>query len=384
MRVLHIITRYLGGGSERDLFAQMEFERAQGDEVHLVVGRDSRVPDEARGYLVATAPTLIRGIDPVADARAYRALRRLISDGRYDVVYTHQSKAGVIGRLAARGRAGAVAHVISMSSFGPGYSRPASMAFVAAERWCARYTDLMLTVGNELRRDYLAAGVGRESQYRLVRSPIDVSRFLAAREIGATERQRLRDQFGIPEGVTALASVSALEPRKRHDLLLRELSPLLSAGEATLLFAGEGPERARLEQLAASIGVAERARFLGHIPNVHELLAATDVLVHASTAEGVPQVMVQALAAGIPIVATRVTGMREVPGAPVTLLPVGGRGFVEAVLATLENPRVPLDRSVFNEWRIDAVEAQLAAVRDEVARQAGRMGNRLTADTTTS
>src|SRR5688500_10321945 len=105
MRVLHVITRYLGGGSERGLLAQMAFERAQGDEVHLAVGRDSQVGEEGRRSLVATIPTLIRGIDPVADARAYRALRRLVTAGQYDVVYTHQSKAGALGRLAARGRA---------------------------------------------------------------------------------------------------------------------------------------------------------------------------------------------------------------------------------------------------------------------------------------
>src|SRR5690606_37992010 len=144
---------------------------------------------------------------------------------------------------------------------GPGYSRPASIAFAAAERWCARYTDLILTVGHELRHDYLAAGVGKESQYRLVRSPIDVSRFLATRELGEAERQQLRDQFGIPTGTRVLTSVSALEPRKRHHLLLRQLSPMISAGDATLLFAGDGPERGGLEQLAASIGVTGRVRF---------------------------------------------------------------------------------------------------------------------------
>src|SRR5690606_39672616 len=85
-----------------------------------------------------------------------------------------------------------------------------------------------------------------------------------------------------------------------------------------------------------------------------------------STAEGVPQVMVQALAAGVPIVATRVTGMRELPDAPVTLLPVSGEGFVEGVQATLASPGAPLPSNVFDEWRSNSVEAQLAAVRDEI------------------
>jgi glycosyltransferase involved in cell wall biosynthesis len=366
MRVLHIITRYLGGGSERDLLAQMEFERAQGDEVHLAVGRDSLVAEDARPYLVATVPTLIRGIDPISDLRAYRALRALITTGRYDVVFTHQSKAGALGRLAARGRAGAVAHVVSMAAFGAGYPRHASMAFAAAERWCARYTDLILTVGHELRRDYLAAGVGKETQYRVVRSPIDVGRFLATRDLDPAARAQIRGHFGIPEGTRVLTSVGALEPRKRHELLLRTLSPLL-ASDATLLFAGDGAERRRLAELAVSLGVSERARFLGHIPNVHELLAVTDVLVHASTAEGVPQVMVQALASGVPIVATQVTGMRELPGAPVTLVPANGSGLLEAVKATLAAPGAPLDGAVFDEWRLESVERQIAAVRDELS-----------------
>ena len=365
MRVLHIITRYLGGGSERDLLAQMEFERSQGDEVHLAVGRDSLVAEDARPYLVATVPTLIRGIDPFSDARAYRALRALISNGRYDVVFTHQSKAGALGRLAARGRAGAVAHVVSMAAFGPGYPRHASIAFAAAERWCARYTDLILTVGHELRRDYLAAGVGRETQYRVVRSPIDVGTFLATRDFDHAVRTQIRERLGIPEGARVLTSVGALEPRKRHELLLRTLAPLL-ASEATLLFAGDGAERGRIGELAASLGVSERTRFLGHISNVHELLAVTDVLVHASTAEGVPQVMVQALASGVPIVATKVTGMRELPGAPVTLVPANGSGLLEAVQARLATQGAPLDGAVFDEWRLESVERQLAAVRDEI------------------
>ncbi len=377
MRILHVITRYLGGGSERSLLAQMQFERSQGDEVHLVVGRDSEVTGDAREFLVETVPTLIRGVDPIADVRAYRALRGLIARNGYDVVFTHQSKAGVLGRLAARDRARGVAHIVAMSAFGPGYPRPASMVFEQAERLCARFTDFIVPVGQELRRDYLAAGVGSDTQYRVVRSPIKVDAFLATRMLDAAQRGALRTQFAVPNGARVLVSVGALERRKRHALLIRSLTPLLASGAAVLLLAGDGPERDRLERLVAELGIARRVRFLGHIPNVDELLAVADLLVHASTAEGVPQVVVQALAAAVPVVATEVTGLREVDGAPVTVVPVNGGGLLEAAQRALEVRHVPLPVESFDQWTPASVLRQHEALREElrarVRERAGRV-----------
>jgi glycosyltransferase involved in cell wall biosynthesis len=214
----------------------------------------------------------------------------------------------------------------------------------------------------------LRASIGRPDQYRVIRSPIDIDRFAAARDVVGSARDALRERFGVRPGAKVAVAVGALEARKRHALILGELAGLIRAGQVDLVIAGDGPERESLGRLAASLAPEGGVRLLGHLSDVPDLLAASDLLVHASTAEGVPQVVIQALAAGLPVVATEVVGLREVPDAPVRVLPSDGAGIASAVQRVAEGPPQPaVPLSALDAWRPSSVEDQIASMHREVA-----------------
>jgi len=371
MKILHIETRHRQGGAERNVLHTAAYQVAAGHAVHLAVGRDSDVNGLPNDLHVHVIPSLVRAIDPVRDLAALRELRSLIRGHRFDIVHTHQSKAGVIGRVAARGIAPVTVHTVHMASFGPAYNRLASSFFLQAEQVCARFTDVIVTVGSELRDVYLEEHVGRPDQYRVIHSPIDVEGLVGLRQLDDHEVARIRRDFGLGDLPLAV-SIGSLERRKRFDVVVRELADLLRAGRLHLAIAGDGPEREPLRQLTRELGVDEQVSLLGHVPDVGPLLRASNVLVHASKVEGVPQVIIQALAVGTPVVATEAIGLHEVTSDALVVVPTSGRmlaGAVESVLASTPPAPLPDDLS---SWSRPAVE-------DELAKLMGHLDDRLVA-----
>ena len=251
----------------------------------------------------------MREVSPLKDQRALRQLRSLISRERYDVVHTHQSKAGVLGRLAARGRSRRMVHTIHMASFGPSYGRIGSATFKQAERFCAQFTDVIVSVGQELREcTSLPASASRISTWPFDRrSTSNVSRRFALTT--AEERARARTSFGLPSG-SVIVTAAALEPRKRIGLIIEALASDLRSGSMVLAIAGDGGERSSLERQAEHAGLASPSASWDMSTDMPGLLSTAGVLVHAATVEGVPQVVIQALAAGVPAVATEMIGVR--------------------------------------------------------------------------
>lgn len=368
LRILHILTRYLGGGSERDIEAVVAYELARGHEVHIALGADSEHWQLPPGVEVHRVGALRRELRPWLDGLALAELRRLCTAHRFDVVHTHQSKAGILGRIAARSAAPVIVHTVHMASFGPGYARAASFAYSQAERYVGRFTDIVVTVGEELRLRFLASGVADATRYAIVRTPIDVDRFARARDATDEERMAMLERLRLPSEGPLVLSVGALEPRKRHALTIRALAPQLRAGEVRLAIAGEGPERPRLEQLVEEYQVRHRVHLLGRVEDVPGLMACASVLVLSSTSEGVPRVVLEALAAGLPVVATDVEGLREIPGAPVDIVARSGVGLRLAVERRAAARGLPLPLDALDDWRPASVERQIGSLHERIAR----------------
>lgn len=375
IRVLHIATRHRRGGARRNLVQRVGLESAAGDDVTVVVGADSDIGDFAPPIRVVQIHALRRRVDPVNDLRALLQLRRLMTQRQFDIVHTHQSKAGVVGRLAARGRATVVVHTVHMAAFGGGYSPLQSKLFRAAERSCGRLTDYLIFVGWELQKMYADAGIGHRDRRLVLRSPIDIDGFAAARHMTAEERRSARSLLGLKPDVPVVVAAGLLEPRKRFSLIVQSLAPLLRAGQLQLVIAGEGPLR---DELAALVGRLDLRgmHLLGYVGDMPRLFSAADLLVHASVAEGVPQVVIQALAAGVPVVATLSEGLCEVPGAPISVVDRSGMGLQAAVLAAVGAPREPVPLSCLKEWRPDDVAGKLAIFHEHL-REKVRCADRL-------
>ncbi len=207
----------------------------------------------------------------------------------------------------------------------PSYVLPGRMI-----RWAADKAAGVITVSQALKDTLVDIGAD-PMRIHVLRNGVDLEMFRPVDRVAAGER-------------LGLLSVGHLIPQKGHDLVIRALSQL---PEATLVIVGEGPEEAALKTLANSLGLNSRVKFLGPIDHdrLHEVYGAADVLVLASSREGLPNVVLEAMACGTPVVASDIGGTREIVTAPAAGVLLSGR-TPEAIAAAVRNLRAsPPDRS---------------------------------------
>jgi glycosyltransferase involved in cell wall biosynthesis len=251
------------------------------------------------------------------------------------IVHTHTSKAGFIGRAAARlARVPAVIHQPHGHIF-YGYWGPRRTAlYITLERCAARWTDTIVTLTGRGMEEHLAHGIGRRSQYAVVPSGVPTTALRARRPGRAAVRARL----GIPADAFVIVAVGRLVAVKGFDVAVRALSRLRAAvPSATLLLVGDGPERHALEAQARAEGVAAAVRTTGVVDDVLPFLAGADVLAAPSRNEGMGRSIVEAMALGLPVVATRVGGIPDVVGEGETgrLVPVEDAAALATALIEL-------------------------------------------------
>ncbi len=371
-RVLHLVTRYRQGGSEqrvRDLVAALP------DADHtVVVGADSDV-DLARvqlGQPVEVMATLVRSPRPDHDLRAIAAVRGRLLRGDIDVLITHQSKAGVVGRIAARslGKRSRVpvVHSLSMASFGPGYGRVESTVFRNVERALGPMTARYVVVGADLARRFEVAGIASNT-LTIVRS---------GATLPAARPAECPPVPGVPHGRRVIVSLGALEDRKNP----LDLVPLLqrvreTVPDAFLAVAGDGPRRADLESAVRAAGLSDDVALLGYLKPVESLLWRADALVLLSNAEGLPQVLIQAAAAGVPFVTYDVDGGREVVGLGALGAVVGLGdvvGAADAVVKMLTEHAAGTRTVDLSSWRPEVIRDSYRAVVHAVLAEHRRAG----------
>jgi glycosyltransferase involved in cell wall biosynthesis len=354
---------------------------------HLLVGPESDV-ELARAQTAAervwVLPALVRRVSPRHDAAAAVQLWRLLRRGAYDVLVTHQSKAGAIGRTAAVAAGGpAVVHSLSMASFGPGYGRGESAVFRNLERVLGRRTAAFCVVGADLAERFVAVGVPAQ-RLHVARSGVPLPSLLRPRD---EARRLVADRYGLRGDLPLLCYVGSLEPRK-NVLQLADVVARLGARPGTaasLLVLGDGPQRAALEDRLTALGVRRQAVLTGHVSDrehVADALRAADLVLLLSRAEGLPQVLVQAAAAGTPFVSFDVEGVRELLslGATGAAVPLGDLdAVVDAAAAQLHDrtdgarePAVDLAS-----WSPDAIRSAYRSVFAAVLPGPGRDGRAL-------
>ena len=286
-------------------------------------------------------PHLVRRLAPLRDLRCLRDLRAIIADWKPDVVHTHSSKAGILGRAAAWDeRVPCVIHTIHGLAFHPYGAWWRNKLYIAAERWAAKRCHLIACVAEAMRDQALAEGIGRPEQYRIVYSGMEVDAFV---EPGVSGEQ-MRAELGLPADAFVLGTVARLAELKGHDDLLDALGPVMrERPELVLLWVGDGWWRDRLMQRVRELGMEERVVTTGLVPpeTIPRYLRAMDALAHPSYREGLPRTATQALLSGIPAVAYDVDGTREVcrDGDTGRLVAAGDReGLRDAVLWLMDHP----------------------------------------------
>ncbi|HPA81523.1 MAG TPA: glycosyltransferase family 4 protein [Thermoanaerobaculales bacterium] len=311
-RILHVITRLEPGGAQRNtLYTVEHLDRGQfepalawgpGDPLDEAA---AAIPDLRR----EPVPELVRPISLALDRRALQRLVGVVRRLQPQVVHTHSSKAGVLGRLAARiGRAPVVVHSIHGFGFTPLQPGPVRMLYVIAERVMARWTDHFVAVSESNLRAGLALGLFPPERASVIRSGIELGRFHSP--AGGREA---RERLGVPEGAPLVVQVGNFKPQKAPlDFVRVAAAVARQAPGAWFVMVGDGELRAAAEELASDLAVAGRIVFCGWWDDIPGLLAASRVSVLTSRHEGLPRAAVESLAAGVPVVATAVDGTPEV------------------------------------------------------------------------
>ena len=341
LRVLHVITRMIVGGAQENTMLSCALIDRERFASTILTGPETGVEGElhsesrARGVTVEVEPSLVRRLSPWHDLVATLRLWRTIRRGRYDIVHTHSSKAGILGRVAAR-LAGARVIVHTTHGWGFNSDQPWHIywLYVWLERLCVRFSDVVIVVGRPNRDEGLALGIGRPEQYQLIRSGIEID---AYRDVSLT-RQEARARLQLPHDAFVIGSVGRLGEQKAPHDLLAAFAPVAAAHpHSHLVFVGDGPLRAPLEAAIAQAGLTGRVHLMGLRRDVPELMRAFDVFALASRWEGLPRVFPQAMAAGLPIVATRVDGAPDAitSGENGWLVPVGDVATMSRHLAAL-------------------------------------------------
>jgi glycosyltransferase involved in cell wall biosynthesis len=304
LRVVHVMTSVLSGGAEENTFATCRGQIARGYDVWLIHGRSVDPPTLATappGVRILREPKLRREINPVTDLAALRAITGTIRDIAPDVVHTHQSKAGIIGRLAGSlARVPVILHSVHILPF-LNVSPFRRALYLGLERMVSPVTDAYISVAKGMHDANLAAGLGTPERNFTVYSGMPLERFKAARP--APEA---------PSG-PMIVLVAALEPRKRHAAFLDVFAGLARAHEGLSLYLfGKGKGEAALRARVKALGLSERVHFMGFRSDVHRWIAAADLCVLPSMREGLPRVVVQYVAAGKPVVVTHLDGIEEI------------------------------------------------------------------------
>ncbi|WP_455370504.1 glycosyltransferase family 4 protein [Petrachloros mirabilis] len=375
--VCHVITKLeLGGAQEVALYAVSHLDRRKFRPV-LVTGPGGMLTEEAielPGVQTIIIPSLGRSIRAFSDLLALFELISLFRRLRPTIVHTHSSKAGILGRWAAWfARVPIVVHTVHGYGVTPAQPALLRRLFVLLERmtgWVTSHWIMVAQVDVEKGRQWRLF----QNNVSIVRPGIDPRPFQSS--IDATARNRIREEFGARPGDFLVGTVACLKPQKAPEDVVR-VAQLLSKTSPDVRFVliGDGELRPRLEALIRQCGLHQRVRLAGWRRDIDKAMKCFDALLLTSHWEGLPRVILEASAVGLPVVATKVGGVEEVVrnGENARLYDVGdvnglAGGLEEILEGYRKDPsrRRGLSRELPKEFHIDEMVKQYQTLYDRL------------------
>jgi len=303
---LHIlqVVRPAQGGMRRHVLDLIHGLRLAGHRITVACPAAHSIAGELRGLLPVHDLELVDGVHPLADLRAIRKLKGILQGGSFDLIHLHGAKAGLIGRLAVRQVEPRPPVFYTVHNQLSPRSPLMRRVVQTMERRLAPETDKVITVSDSLRKEVNTALSFGEGQAVTIRNGID--------SLPTLSRSHARAILGCEEGRLVIGGIGRMVWEKGFDTLIEAFTLLLQAGhDADLVLIGDGPYLSDYQHLAGKIGLA-RVRFLGEVPNASRLLSGFDIVVQPSLAEGLGLVPIEAMLAGVPVIASEVGGLPEV------------------------------------------------------------------------
>lgn len=318
MRVAHVITRLIvGGAQENTLFNVDDQQHLFADEVCLLTGPDAgpegslEARGRARGLDIRVIPELRRSLKPWSDWKAVGAIRRALQRFQPELVHTHSSKAGILGRLAAWQLAIPAVHTIHGASFHFGQNPFLHWAYRRSEARAAHWCRHFISVCNAMTDQYVAAGIAPRDKFTTIYSGMDVDAFLSP----VRTKNEVRSSLDLQPDHIVIGKVARLFHLKGHEYLIDAVPEVVAANpRVRFLLVGDGILRKQLEARISELGIAEYFRFAGLVPpdQVTDFVHAMDIVVHTSNWEGLARVLPQGLIAGKPVISFNIDGAPEV------------------------------------------------------------------------
>jgi glycosyltransferase involved in cell wall biosynthesis len=386
-KILHIITRLdMGGSAQNTLLTCLKLSRKY--EIVLVCGhsQESNMTDAEReavdrqidnarvnGGRIIQTPSLLRRISPLNDIRALYDLIRIIKTEKPNVIHTHTSKAGILGRMAAKiARVSTVVHTphghVFFGHFGPVLSR----IFLWVERLFAPLTDRVVALTAGESKDYVDLKLYPREKIATIHSGVDVEKFKKA-PVGAVEKKR---SLGLEQKGLVVGFVGWLLPIKGPMHLLKAMEDVWQDHDDTrVVFIGKGELDVELRAEALNISANGKVSFLGWRSDIEEIMPVFDIFVLPSLNEGMGRVLVEAMAAGKPIVASNVGGIPDLVqhGHNGLLVPPGDeKALAAAILQLINDPEKAKlmgqrGRELCHQFSIDAMVQKLDALYTELS-----------------
>jgi glycosyltransferase involved in cell wall biosynthesis len=358
MKVLHVITGLDAGGAELQLAMLLQYTRHEAEAVTLY--NPGPVADLIRSH--GTRVTDL-GMRSNTELGALLRLRRLVRDGRFDVVHTHLYRSQVYARPAAR-LAGTPVVLTTEHSIGETHierrkmTRGVRAVYLASER----FSDATIAVSDIVKDRLVRWGVPA-GKVTVIPNGLDT----AAMAFSEDARQRVRAQFGIAPGTYLIGALGRLDPNKRVDLVMEAAKPVLG-DRCKILVIGRGEDQQRLEDAAARLGVTEHVIFGGYQADTAAMLAAFDLYAAASVQETFGLSVLEALANGLPVLYTTCPALdgittaqaRQVEGTPAAL-----GAHIRAEVEAGPRPRAA-DAAVFSQYGIESVSNRVDDLYEQI------------------
>jgi glycosyltransferase involved in cell wall biosynthesis len=316
LKVLYLITRLDKGGSAEDIFITAIGLDRRKYEVTLMSGpvedpgQDRKKEIEECGIRHIFIPELVRNIKLFKDLIAFLKIYRVLRKEKFDIVHTHTSKAGFLGRLAAKlARVPIIIYTPHGHVFFGYFSSLKTKIFILLEKLASPLADKIVAKTNREKEDYISYKITSERRLAIICSGIDLNRF---KELSSDEKLKIKKELGIPENSLVVGTAGRLVPVKGPEFLIEASKIIVSKYPDTyFLFAGDGPLRQSLEKKACRMGVKKNIIFLGWRDDVSKIISIFDIFVLPSLNEGMGRVLVEAMALRKPIVASCVGGIPD-------------------------------------------------------------------------
>jgi len=306
-----------GGADENTLYTIQGLNKDQ-YEIDLITGEeiDSALlnKEENHPFNIIQVQGLKWKLNFIHDPIVFLKLIKLIKENRYDIVHTHTTKAGILGRIAAHiVGVPIIVHGLHGSTFQAFNSRMLNDLLFYFEKRTSRFTDAYISVSKVLSEIYIGKGIGNKDNHHTVYSGMDLTKFYQARN--KINKRKVYKDLGIDEKDFIIGNVARLETRKGHLFLIDAFKEVLKENKKSnvkLLIIGEGNKRNDLEFYVKKMNLEDKVIFTGYREDVEDLMAIMDIFVLTSLREGLPRVLVQAAAVGKPSIAFNVDGVPEI------------------------------------------------------------------------